>query len=104
MYGQLHEGLKLSLIKSPTVSGALTYKELNMAAKNERRQAELKKRVKYAKTLQKSTRTSAGKQPPDKTSKERDKPPETKQGTRVEQRACHNCKAVGHLIKNCPKG
>ena len=104
LYGQLHEGLKLSLIKSPTVSGALTYKELIMAAKNEeRRQAEFRKRVDYAKNLQKSTRTSAGKQSPDKPLKERDKPPEAKQGMRVEQRACHNCKAVGHLVKNCPK-
>ena len=35
LYGQLQEGLRVSLMKSPSVSGALSYKELCMAAKNE---------------------------------------------------------------------
>lgn len=35
LYGQLQEGLKQSLMHSPNVSGALTYRELVMAAKNE---------------------------------------------------------------------
>ena len=48
LYGQLQEGLRQSLMQSPNVSGALTYKELIMAAKNEeRRQTELKKRKQY---------------------------------------------------------
>ena len=48
LYGQLQEGLKQSLMQSPNVSGALTYKELVMAAKNEeRRQSELQKRKHY---------------------------------------------------------
>ena len=48
LYGQLQEGLKYNLMNSPNVSGALTYKELVMAAKNEeRRQSELKKRRQY---------------------------------------------------------
>ena len=35
LYGQLQEGLRLSIIKSPSVPGALLYKELCMAAKHE---------------------------------------------------------------------
>ena len=45
LYGQLQEGLKYNLMRSPNVFGALTYKELVVAAKNEeKRQAELEKR------------------------------------------------------------
>jgi len=45
LYGQLQEGLRLSIVKSPSVSGALSYKELCMAAKHEeKRLAEIKKR------------------------------------------------------------
>jgi len=48
LYGQLQEGLCLSLIRSPSVSGAMTYRELCMAAKHkEKRQTELKKRQEY---------------------------------------------------------
>ena len=44
LYGQLQEGLRLSIIGSPSVSGTLAYKELCMAAKHEeKRQAELRK-------------------------------------------------------------
>ena len=50
LYGQLH----LSIIRSPSVSGALAYKELCMAAKHEeKRQLELRKR-------QESERISGG--------------------------------------------
>ena len=37
LYGQLQEGLRHNLMRSPSVSGALNYKELCMAAKNEER-------------------------------------------------------------------
>ena len=65
-YGQLQEGLKLSLIRSPSVSGAVAYKELCMSSENEEpRQAELKKRHEYHKmgsgqpnTTKPSTRTN----------------------------------------------
>ena len=52
LYGQLKEGLHLELIKSPSVSRALTYKELFVSAKNEEhRQHKLKKRQRYVKHL-----------------------------------------------------
>ena len=35
LYSQLQEGLKDELMKAPAVSGASTYKELHIAAKNE---------------------------------------------------------------------
>lgn len=48
LYGQLQEGLRQDLMRSPAVSGALAYPELIMAAKNEeQRQSELKKRRSY---------------------------------------------------------
>ena len=48
LHGQLQECLRHHLMRAPAVSGALTYKELCMAAKNEeKRQAELKKRQEY---------------------------------------------------------
>ena len=44
LYGQLQEGLSYSLMESPSVSGAQSYHELCIAAKNEERKlAELKK-------------------------------------------------------------
>ena len=48
LYGQLQEGLRDDIMKSPAVSGSLTYPSLCLAAKNEeQRQAELKKRQQY---------------------------------------------------------
>jgi len=48
MHGQLQEGLKYSVMSAPAVSGAQTYPELCLAAKNEeRRQLELAKRKQY---------------------------------------------------------
>ena len=48
LYGQLQEGLKYDLLKSPAVSGARTYQELSISARSEeRRQSELLKRQQY---------------------------------------------------------
>ena len=44
LYRQLQEGLHLSIVRSPSESGALSYKEFCMAAKHEKRLAEVKKR------------------------------------------------------------
>ena len=51
LYGQLQEGLHLGILRSASVSGAMSYKELCMAAKNEeQRQAELKKQHDYSRS------------------------------------------------------
>ena len=67
LYSQLQECLLYCLMKSPAVSGAQTYSELCLAAKNEeKRQAELEKRRQYYDTksrAQKPERTM-GHQPP----------------------------------------
>ena len=58
LYGQLQEGIWLSIIKSPGVSGALTYKtykELCMAAKHE------EKRLVEVRKCQESERLNATK-------------------------------------------
>ena len=55
LYGQLQEGLWLSIIRSPSVSGALTYKELCMAAKHE------EKRLVEVRKCQESERLTATK-------------------------------------------
>ena len=48
LYSQLQDGLRTDLMQNPSVSGALAYKELCMAARNkEKRQAEMKKREQY---------------------------------------------------------
>lgn len=53
VHSQLQEGLRYDLMREPAVSGAQTYKELCLAAKNEeKRLAELKKRQRYQKPLQ----------------------------------------------------
>ena len=51
LYGQLQEGLHLGILRSASVSGAMSYKALCMAAKNEeQRQAELKKWPNYSRS------------------------------------------------------
>ena len=48
-YGQLQEGLHLGILRSTSVSGAMSYKELYMAAKSEeQRQTELRKQQDYS--------------------------------------------------------
>ena len=48
LYGQLQEGLRYDIMKSPGVSGAQSYRELCIAARNEeKRQVELKKKQTY---------------------------------------------------------
>ena len=45
LHGQLQEGLRMALMRLSSVSGALSYSNLCLAAKNEERHlAELKKR------------------------------------------------------------
>ena len=98
LYGQMQEGLKHNLMHSPNVSGALTYWELVMAAKNEeRRQSELKKRRQYqnppktpatAPTIRKSP-SNAGTSPSKPHGSERC-------GT-----FCDHCRKPGHWKQDC---
>lgn len=59
LHGQLQKGLTYELMRAPAVSGAQTYRELCLAARNEeQRLAKLGKRRQYQKQHQISTQDS----------------------------------------------
>ena len=88
LFGQLQEGLHMELLRGPAVSGALGYKELCAAAKNEeRRLSELKKRQTY---LRPSNPSVTGKS-------NTPAPTVKKPNNSRSQLACYNCGKLGHL-------
>ena len=102
LYGQLQEGLSYSLMESPSVSGAQSYRELCIAAKKEeRRLAELKKKQQYLKSetstkrpFQRSyedTRESGG------------SGTKTKLFGRQKPLRCYLCDSPHHLARDCHK-
>ena len=100
LYGQLQEGLRHDLMQNAAVSGALTYTELIMAAKNEeQRQSELKKRRNY----------QFGLRPRESKDNNRSRPsganrtfnPASKVQDATDRRLCYNCGKPGHIAKNC---
>ena len=105
LHGQLQEGLRYNLMKAPAVSGAQTYSELCMAAKNEEKhQAELKKWQEYqrptaASPVARSFRKSWGlpsQQP------QPNKQPTKQQVRRPQDRPrCYNCGSTDHLARDC---
>ena len=102
LYGQLQEGLRQSLMHSPNVSGALTYKELVMAAKNEeRRQSELKKRKQYQSASQKppASPSAMTKKPQTQSSNQANQPKQSSAET--PKKYCDFCHKTGHLRREC---
>ena len=118
LYAQLQEGLKYELMKAPSVSGALSYQALCVAAKSEeRRLAELRKRKQYQSPQPKQTTS----QPQVSSGGSRFKPgqrsgrssgaSQSKQGKGDNSsasidpgsRKCWNCNETGHMAYNCPK-
>jgi len=101
LHGQLQDGLRMELMDSPSVSGALTYKELVMAAKNEeRRLAELKKRQAYT-----NPGGSRDRQPQlvKRTVHRQDQshPSKSAQGSGKNSLRCLYCKKLGHFARDC---
>ena len=100
LHGQLHEGLRYEIMQGPSVSGASSYKELCMSAKNEeRRLAELRKRQQYQRVP--ASVAPARLARPEK-SQSTDTPlPKPAWSTAAGQRTCYVCNKPGHLARDC---
>ena len=118
LYGQLQEGLRNDLMQSPSVSGALSYKELCMAAKNEeKRKAELRKRRTYRSTStpapdQSQKRDSVKRRDVRDSRPTRTRPPSTgadqvqhsrstHKPIQIDSNTCLRCGQLGHKANTC---
>lgn len=117
LHSQLQESLRQEVMSGPAVSGAATYSEHCIAAKNEeRRLAGLKKREQYRKPGPETRTTTSysgkGRQPPSAPSSnpqswaaQHSSRPPSSGGTRPsgsgEARRCYTCNKLGHLSKDC---
>lgn len=103
LHGQLQEGLKFELMRSPSVSGAQSYNALCLAAKNEeKRLAELKRRQRYKDSEATSSQVSQRKPNPrtpytGDTKGRKPTPVSSGQGPR----SCYTCGSFKHLQKDC---
>ena len=98
LYGQL-QGLRLDLMRSPSVSGALAYQELIMAAKNEeQRQSVLRKRRTYQSTF--GVKEPGGSKPGG-SQLSGSFQPRPRSDEFVEKRTCYKCHKTGHISKHC---
>lgn len=113
LHGQLQDGLPLQLLRGPAVSGARTYQELCVAAKNEeKRLFELKKRQEYSKLHSDSTTRGQGSRQgkPRQTSDSSDNNSQTNttqantsQATSRPPLKCFYCDKPGHRREECRK-
>jgi len=95
LHSQLQEGLQYDLLKGPAVSGAQLYQGLCLAAKNEeKRQAELRKRILYRKGDSGTpVKKSFGTPTPTVPSRRERDPSKVKK--------CFNCSGTDHLFRDC---
>ena len=107
LYGQLQEGLKDSLMRSPAVSGAIGYPQLCLAAKSEeQRRTELARRQQYRRPTQGEPpeplipgKANVPKSPGKETSHQGPVP-----SGRPPGRRCCTCGSTGHLARDCRGG
>jgi len=101
LHSQLQEGLKYSLMKSPAVSGAQTYKQLCLSAKQEeKRVMELKRRHLYQQEVQHTKKVQeARKSSSSKFTVPKSNPPHGGSGVR----RCYKCGSTAHLARDCKK-
>ena len=104
LHGQFQEGLRMELMKSPSVSGAQSYPTLCLAAKNEeRRLAQLKKRQRYKDTSgmqQTATQASQLKFNP-RRQPLADERKSTSSSSGQTQIKCYTCGSTKHLQRDC---
>ena len=105
LYGQLQEALRYELMRAPAVLG---YQELCVAAKNEKRLAELRKRQQYSKSSQQAEKSKPSVDTQKQTLSDRSTPAAkpnvtTSTDKPTEARKCHYCKKTGHVIRDCRK-
>ena len=103
LYSQLQEGVQHDLTRGPAVSEAQTYKELCLAAKNEKHLAELRKWQQYQEpallSVQHFNKKSADQKGGDWTAQRR--PLRQLAPTLPETRQCYICNKPGHLARDC---
>ena len=116
LYSQLQEGLCTDLMQNPSVSGALTYKTLCIAARNEeQRMEEMKKRRNYRngghgehedlkrREVVQRSRVPSGYPTRNQQQQEGGSCRDTSTPRPNEDtRECYNCGKRGHLMKDCP--
>ena len=102
LHGQLQDALKHELMQALAVSGAQSYQELCLAARNEeKRLTELKKRQQYMRgTPHQQQPKRMNDRPPAKPS---GATPSGRDGTNTQTWKCYFCQEPGHLARNCPK-
>ena len=97
LHSQLHGGLRYDLMRSPAVSGAQSYQELCLAARQEeKRVAELKRRQQYNRTS--TTTPNHKKKQGEKQQSSSTQPPSDKQPQRL---LCYLCNSPDHMAKQC---
>lgn len=101
LHGQLQDGLRQELTRAPAVSGAQSYNELCLAARNEeKRLAELRKRQQYLKSPSTPLRP-AKKVTENKTFVPSANKAGSAKHTSQEPRKCFLCHKPGHLARDC---
>ena len=103
LHGQFQEGLRMELMKSPSVSGAQSYPTLCLAAKNEERcLAQLKKRQRYIDTSgmqQTATQANQLKFNP-RQQPMADERKSTSSSSGQTQKKCYTCGSTKHLQRD----
>ena len=98
LHGQVQEGLRDEIMRSPSVSGAQTYKELCLASKNEeKRLASLSKQRQYFRSAKQADRETGNPLP--KPQHQNSQGPQTR--PKVTSVQCYLCGQIGHIARVC---